>query len=146
MYTDDTSIMNMGHNINDLQHITSINIGTVEKYFEINLFINPTKMHCIFFQTKQCRQDHNHKILIKNREIQNVNSINFLGVVTDSTLSWDAHTERICSRIGHNLFIINRPAKMLNVKDRRMLYYDLIHPFLTHGIVVWGQSAKALIN
>jgi hypothetical protein len=80
MYADDTSIMNMGHDINDLQHITSINIGIVEKYFEMNnLIINPAKMHCNFFQIKQCRQDHDKKILIKNREIENVNSINFLG-------------------------------------------------------------------
>jgi hypothetical protein len=35
---------------------------------------------------------------------------------------------------------------MLNLKNRRMLYYGLIHPFLTYGIVVWGQSAKALIS
>jgi hypothetical protein len=107
MYADDTSIMSMGHDINDLQHVTLINIGIVEKYFEMNnLIINPTKMQCIFFQTKQCRQDHNQKILIQNREIENVNSINFLGVVIDSTLSWDAHIERICSRISRNLFII----------------------------------------
>jgi hypothetical protein len=62
MYADDTSIMNMGHDINDLQHITSINIGIVKKYFEMNnLIINPTNMHCILFQTKQCRQDHSKK-------------------------------------------------------------------------------------
>jgi hypothetical protein len=34
------------------------------------------------------------------------------------------------------LFIINRLAKMLDLTDRRMLYYGLIHPFLTYGIVV----------
>jgi hypothetical protein len=144
--------------INDIPHLTqgrstmyaddtSINIGIVEKYLEMNnLIINPTKTHCIFFQTKQCRQYHKHKILIKNRKIENVNSINFLGVVIYSTLSWDAHIERICSRISRNLFIINRLANMLNLKDRRMLYYGLIHPFLTNGIAVWGQSAKALIS
>jgi hypothetical protein len=54
--------------------------------------------------------------------------------------------ERIRSRISRNLFIINRLAKMLNQKDRRMLHYGFIHPFLTYGIVVWGQSAKALIS
>jgi hypothetical protein len=27
-----------------------------------------------------------------------------------------------------------------------MLYYSLLYPFLTYGIVVWGQGAKALIS
>jgi hypothetical protein len=27
---------------------------------------------------------------------------------------------------------------------RRMLYYGLIYPHLAQGIVIWGQSAKAL--
>jgi hypothetical protein len=75
MYADDTSIMNMAHDINDLQYIISIHFGIVEKYFDMkNLIINPTKTHCIFFQTKQCRQDHNHKIPIRNREIKNVST------------------------------------------------------------------------
>jgi hypothetical protein len=36
MYADDTSILNIGQDINDLQNITSDNIGVVEQYFEIN--------------------------------------------------------------------------------------------------------------
>ncbi|PNF31582.1 hypothetical protein B7P43_G00791 [Cryptotermes secundus] len=145
MYADDTSILNMGQNINELQYITSTNIGVVEKYFEMNdLFINPTKTHCIFFQTKQCRQDYKYKILVKNMEIENVNSINFLGVEIDSTLSWDVYIDRTCSRISRNLFLLNRLAKLLDLKGRRMLYYGLIFPFLSYGIVVWGNSAKAL--
>jgi hypothetical protein len=35
---------------------------------------------------------------------------------------------------------------MFNLKDRRMLYYCPIYPFLTYGIVVWGQYAEALIK
>jgi hypothetical protein len=35
MYAEDTSILNMGQDINELQHITSINVGVVEKYFEM---------------------------------------------------------------------------------------------------------------
>jgi hypothetical protein len=49
-----------------------------------------------------------------------------------------------CSRISRNLFIIDRLSNMLNLNDRRVLYYGLIYPLLAYGIVVWGQSAKAL--
>jgi hypothetical protein len=74
----------------------------------------------------------------------NVKSTNFLGVATDSTLSWEEHIEWRCSRISHILFIINRLSKILGLNERRMLYYGLIYLFLTYGTVVWGHSAKAL--
>jgi hypothetical protein len=83
MYANDTSIFNVGQDLNELQNTTSNNIGVVEQYFEINnLSINTSKTHYILFQTRQCRQKSNLKILVKNREISNVKSTNFLGVVT----------------------------------------------------------------
>jgi hypothetical protein len=48
-----------------------------------------------------------------------------------------------CSRISHNLFIINRLSKILDLNERKTLYYSLIYPLLSYGIVVWGHSAKA---
>jgi hypothetical protein len=81
MYADDTLILNVGHDMNELQNTTSNNIGVVEKYFEINnLSINPSKTHYILFQTRQCRQESNLKIVVKNKEISNVKSTDFLGV------------------------------------------------------------------
>jgi hypothetical protein len=42
MYANDTTIMNVGHDIVELQNITAANTGIVEQYFEINnLLINP---------------------------------------------------------------------------------------------------------
>jgi hypothetical protein len=145
MYADDTLILNVGQDMNELQNTTSNIIGVIEQYFETNnLFINPSKTHCILFQTKQCRQESNLKILIKNREISNVKSTNFLGVVIDCTLSWELHIDKVCSRISRNLFIINRLSKILDLNERKILYYGLIYPHLSYGITAWGHSAKIL--
>jgi hypothetical protein len=44
MYADDTTIMNVGYDINELQEITAASTGAVRQYFEIhNLLINPSK-------------------------------------------------------------------------------------------------------
>jgi hypothetical protein len=72
-----------------------------------------------------------------------VESTDFLGVVIDSTLSWELNIERTRSRISRNLFIINRLSKILDL-NKRMLYYGLIYPLLSYGIIVWKHSAKAL--
>jgi penicillin-binding protein-related factor A (putative recombinase) len=60
MYADDTSMLNMRQDINELQKTTSENTGLVEQYFETNRlyeYINLTKTHYILFQMKQCRQE-----------------------------------------------------------------------------------------
>jgi hypothetical protein len=144
MYADDTSILNVGRDMNELQNTTSNNTRVVEQYFEINnISINPSKTHYILFHTRQCRQEGNLKIPVKNREISNVKSTDFLGVVIDSNVSWEIHTEKTCSRVSHNLFIINRLFKILDLNKRKTLYYGLIYPLLSYGISVWGHSAKA---
>jgi hypothetical protein len=66
--------------MNELENTTSNNTGVVEQYFEINnLSLEPAKTLYILFQTKQCRQESNLKILVKNREISNVKSTDFMG-------------------------------------------------------------------
>jgi hypothetical protein len=92
---------------------------------------------------KQCRQESDLKILEKNREIVNVKSVNFLGVTIDSNLCWKVYNKNTFSRISRNLFIINRLSKIFYINVRRM-YYGLIYPVQAYGIVVRGQSTKAL--
>jgi hypothetical protein len=76
-------------------------------------------------------------VLIRNREIVNMKSTNFLGVLIDSNLSWEVHIERTCSRISCNLFMISRISNILVTNVRGILYYGLNYPFLAYGIV-WG--------
>jgi hypothetical protein len=49
MYADDTLILNIRQDINELQ-ITSDNIGVAKQYLKMNnLFINPSKTHYMLF-------------------------------------------------------------------------------------------------
>jgi hypothetical protein len=68
MYADDTSILNVGLDMNELQNTTSNNTGVIEQYFEINnLSIIPSKTNYILFHIRQCRHESNLKILVKKR-------------------------------------------------------------------------------
>jgi hypothetical protein len=52
MYANDTSILNMGRNLDELVIVTSDNISKVIEYFEAyNLHINLNKTNFIVFQT-----------------------------------------------------------------------------------------------
>jgi hypothetical protein len=99
--------------------------------------VNPLKTHYNLFHTKHYWLDSNLKILVKNKEV------NFLGVVIDSTLSWEAHIKTTCRRISCTVFIINKLSKILDQHGRKLLYYGLIYPFLSNGIIVWGTLCKS---
>jgi hypothetical protein len=54
MYADDTSILNMGRNLDEFGIVTSDNISKVIHYFEANnLHINLNKTNFIAFQTRR---------------------------------------------------------------------------------------------
>jgi hypothetical protein len=54
MYPDDTSILNMGRNLDELGIVTSDNISKVIQYFEANnLHIKLNKTNLIVFQTRR---------------------------------------------------------------------------------------------
>jgi hypothetical protein len=76
--------LNIGQDLHEFQNTTSGNTGLVEQYFETNnLSINPIKTHYILFQMKQCRQECELIILIRNRKLVSVTSTDLLGVMID---------------------------------------------------------------
>lgn len=88
MQSGDTSILNIGQDIKELQKTTSENTCLVEQYFETFYFG--------ILQMKHCREV-NLKILKKNKEIFSVKSSSFLGVMIGSNLRLEVHIENACS-------------------------------------------------
>jgi hypothetical protein len=95
MYGDDTTVLNVGMNLEEFEKATTVNIGKVTRYFEVNnLCTNLLKSNFILFQSKQSKIVSNLKVVINNKEITEVKITNFLSVILDSNLTWELHTEK----------------------------------------------------
>jgi hypothetical protein len=75
-------------------------------------------------------------------EINEVETTDFLGIDTDSNLTWEKHIDKICNKISGNLFVIKRLSSIVDFDVLYTAYYGLVHPFLTCGIAIWGHSCK----
>jgi hypothetical protein len=92
MYSDDTSVINVGSNLEELGKATSVNTEMVTHYFEVNnLCTNLLKSNFLLFQRKQSKLVSNLKVVISNKEIRKEKSTNFLGVILDSNLTSELH-------------------------------------------------------
>ena len=112
---------------------------------------NPTK--CIFFY-HQNQANPGAAVInqviggiplkINGQKIQRVTKFNFLGILFTSTMSWKAHTDKISSKIGRSIGMLNRLKFFIPGYVRKMLYSSLIHSHLTYGILAWGFNPGRL--
>ena len=73
---------------------------------------------------------------IRNEAIQRVTKAKFLGIIVDQHLNWKDHISMVSLKISISCGIISRIRSTLDIKSKKMIYYSLIHPYLTYCIDV----------
>jgi hypothetical protein len=128
MYIDDSSILNVGENLAELEKATCANTNKVTQYFEANNLFT--------------RDASEPSVVIKNKEIREENSTNFLGVIIDRNLTWELQMDKMCSKISNSLFTIDRQSNIIEQDVLITVYYGLVYPHLKYGITVWVSCPK----
>ena len=70
-------------------------------------------------------------------------AIKFLGIYIDEFLTWKYHLTLINNKIAQALFSIKQVKRVLPKECLRTLYFALIHPHYTYGILAWGNCRPA---
>lgn len=72
--------------------------------------------------------------------------IKYLGVYIDENLTWDKQINFILSKISKNNGIIRRLRHYVNLKTLQSLYYTLIYPYFSYGILSWDSTYKTKLS
>ena len=83
---------------------------------------------------------HQNEVILRNEVLQRVNKAKFLGVIVDQHLNWKDHISMISQKISKSCGIIYRIRNTLDIKSKRLIYYSLIHPYLTYCVNVWSTT------
>ena len=60
--------------------------------------------------------------------------------VIDSNLSWESQVSYIAKKIQRNIGILSKLRFYVNSDILGKLYYVLIYPFLTYGLISWSKT------
>ena len=71
-----------------------------------------------------------NEVILRNDVVQRVNKAKFLGAIVDQHLNWKDHISMISQKISKSCGIRNT----LDIKSKRLIYYSLIHPYLTYCV------------
>ena len=68
--------------------------------------------------------------------------IKFLGLYIDERLVWPEHINACRKKLTSVLYAINNVNHFLQVASLKLIYYTLVYPYLTYGIILWGSTYK----
>ncbi len=83
---------------------------------------------------------------LDNNPLEAVKSFQYLGLTTDSNLSWATHTSSIVARANRLLGFIRSVARGSSPKAIFSLYISLVLPILEYGLPAWCPYTMALAN
>jgi hypothetical protein len=91
------------------------------------------------FSTKQ---DYFNRLNIafRNKKIQELNEVKFLGVMIDNLIMWKKHIELITGKLNKACYIIRRSKQFLNIDTLKMIYFAFFHSIIYYGLIFWGNT------
>ena len=79
--------------------------------------------------------------------LEHKNYVKYLGMLTDSGLTYcKYYISHIASKIRKSIGIIAKLRHFVPRSTLLNIYRNLILPYISYGIIVWGQAAKVHLN
>ena len=77
----------------------------------------------------------NFDIIYKDKKLTTVDSIKFLGLTLDNSLSWKKHIEAFVPKLSAITFAMTVVQPFLSLDSLKLIYYSYFRSVLTFGIM-----------
>jgi hypothetical protein len=143
LFADDTSVIVANRDETEFKFNTNEIFNEINKWFHSNLLmLNYDKTYFSQFLTKT---DHeiNMQVSFGNRKIATAQSLKFLGLTIDTTLTWKHHIGEPTSRLNKACYAIRSTKPFLSLDVLRSTYFLYVHSIISYGIIFWGNSSHS---
>ena len=78
--------------------------------------------------------------------IGGVKTVNYLGLVIEENLYWNAHVDFVCASLVKHFGIFNHIKSFITSRIARQLYFAFINSRISYGIEVYGHCADEYLS
>lgn len=134
LYADDTTFLNSGIDLKQLQTLAQDSINTASTWFKTNGFLlNQDKTQQIIFGLRHCEADVAQGY---------VDQVKFLGLFLDKTLTWGPHIDYISSKLSRVIFLINRLTHSVDQNYIKTAYFAYFQSIFRYCIIFYGNCSR----
>lgn len=141
MYADDVAAVVTGKSSTELQQNLNAVACRLTRWFRTNgLALNVDKT-CFMKFSLDGKPAPPLSVSVEGTALQQVNSTKLLGFILDSALTWSAHIDQLCEKLGQACYALKRLATTATKEAVRSCYFATIHSRLSYGTELWAQAA-----
>ena len=150
LFADDTNAVYADKNLKSLETTVNQELSKLFDWLTANkLTLNINKTNFVIFRPAQRKLTYHPKIMIfdndqkKNVALECKESVRYLGVIIDNNLSWKNHIDHVAIKISRTIGLICKLRHFLPRHILLTIYRSLVTPYLTYGLIAWGQACKS---
>ena len=150
LFADDTNAIYADKNLKSLETTVNQELSKLFDWLTANkLTLNINKTNFVIFRPAQRKLTYHPKIMIfdndqkKNVALECKESVRYLGVIIDNNLSWENHIDHVAIKISRTIGLICKLRHFLPRHILLTIYRSLVTPYLTYGLIAWGQACKS---
>ena len=103
----------------------------------------PVKCNMMQLTRKRIKKIHSSYTL-EGTDLENVESIKYLGVTITSDLRWNTHVSNVCTKANRTLGFLRRNLYSCPQEVKEAAYKGLVRPVLDYGSSVWDPPGAVL--
>lgn len=151
IFADDTNVFASARDLKSLEQLIKTELKKIKLWCDANkLSINFSKINFMIVKSPR-KKDLAVNIKIESEDgtsclLERKDRVKYLGVLLDDTVSFKHHISYVRSRISRSNGIIAKLRHFLTLSQMRQLYYSIIYPYISYGILAWGSAYKSHKN
>lgn len=142
-YADDTSVVLCGPDLPGLSGACSRAVEAMRDWCSAYaLQLNSTKTGLLTFRKSPIGSESLY-VRFNNQSVPVIESIKFLGVTLDSSLTWNSQTHSLVTKLHSFCALARRLREVVSLNTLRWFYFASVQSLLTYSIMFWGSSRGA---
>ena len=73
-------------------------------------------------------------------------SFKLVGLHLDEKLKWSHHINYILKKVNSSNYALTKATKILNTKNKKLIYSGLVHSHLVYGLPLWGHATQGRLQ
>jgi exonuclease III len=142
LFADDTTIIVRGENPRTYEADINKALSDINLWINDNdLLINHSKTNFMQFSSVKAKPS-KLNIRIEDIDLQEANSVKFLGLNIDPHLNWKGHVDFVCLRLDRFVYALRKLRQNVSQEAAITAYHGHVSSILNYGLTLWGNSVS----